>query len=157
MKRFLLLVGLVATVGLTAASAPQAAVVIHDYNIPITTFVTNPCNGDFVPLTGTLDLMLRLTTSGSGRLNLGEHINFDLSGVGAPSGAEYNVGEVVNIEENNITFDNGATEITEAAHLNVISKGSEPNFLVHVIVHETITPDGDITSFKVDVSTECRG
>lgn len=157
MKRFLLSVGLAGTIVLTAVAGSQAAVVTHDYDMPFSATVANPCNGDVVALTGTLDLMVRMTLSGSGRANFGGHLNYDLSGVGVPSGAEYNVKDVENVESNNITFTNGAAAFSDEEQFVVISKGGAPNFVAHLIIHETFNANGDLTSFTFDTSSECRG
>ena len=156
MRKLLVLVGLVSAAALSTVAAAQAGVVTHTYNVPISFTTSNPCNGELVPVTGNEDIMIRMTTAGNGSVKIGEHVSFDLSGVGATTGANYNVNEILNVEENNVTFVNGATEVTETAHLSFIAQGNVPNFKEHLIIHETITPAGDITSFKFDDSSTCQ-
>jgi hypothetical protein len=157
MKKFMLLVGLVGTFALTAVGASQAAVVSHENNVPLSFTTTNPCNGDTVTLTGTFDDVVRMTTSASGRVDFGSHFAIDASGVGAPSGATYLLHEEGNSHDNNFTFVNGAASVNQVDTFHVISQGSAPNFLETLLFHETITPDGTITSMKFDVTDECRG
>ena len=157
MKRFLLLVGLVATVGLTAAAASQAAVVLND-TFPISGTVINPCNGELVPFTGDVHIVIRETTNGAGGFNFGIHENIHATGTGAPSGAKYELNAVVNEEINNFFFTGpGATEATIVLNEVFAAQGNVPNFTLKILEHITITPNGDITSVKFTFDTECRG
>jgi hypothetical protein len=153
----MLLVGLIGTFALMAAGASQAAVVTHDNNLPISFGFVSPCNGDTGTLTGTVDDFIRITTSNSGRVDMGEHLALDVSGVGAPSGTEYSAHQVLDTQDNNTTVVNGAVVSTEVGTIHLIGQGNTPNFVVHLVAHETITPDGTITSLKIDQTEECQG
>ncbi len=155
MKRLLLGVALVATVALTAAAGSQAAVT--HVTMPFSILTTNPCTGDDVMLTGSMDALIRTTTSASGRSNFALHQVIDASGTGAPSGTHYTSHEVDNFEENNVTSANGAFEVTETTNLHLLTTGSDPNFVVHLTEHETVNANGDITAMTVNFVSECRG
>jgi len=109
-----------------------------------------------VPLTGTEDTLIKMTTSGSGRVDVSEHVVIDASGVGAASGTQYDLHQVSNFHENNLTFVNGALTTTETETLHINGHGSAPNFVLHTLFHQTITPDGTVTSSTSDATTECK-
>jgi hypothetical protein len=158
MKRLLVLAGLVGVCALTAAAASQADVTItHQINVPLTLPASvNPCNGDVVDMSGTEDLIIRMTTTNSGSVNVGLNAHLHLTGV-SPNGVTYINNGVLNIETNNVSFVNGAYEQTITGPAVFISQGNTPNFTFMAIEHVTITPDGTVTSLKVDGSEECRG
>ena len=155
LKKLITLVGLAAVVSLTAVASSQAAVVTHDNNVPVSFAILNPCNAEVVPLTGTEDTLIKMTTSGSGRVDFSEHVVIDVSGVGA-SGTHYDLLQVANFHENNVTFVNGALTLTETQTLHINGHRSAPNFVVHAVEHETITTDGTITSSTSDLTSECK-
>jgi hypothetical protein len=155
MKRLLLAVALIATLALTAAAGSQAAAT--HVTTPFSILMTNPCSGDDVTLNGSLDILLRATTSASGRSNFAVHQVIDASGTGTPSGTEYAAHQVDNFEENNVTSANGAFEVTETSNLHLTTTGSDPNFVVHLTEHETVNANGEITAVTVNFASDCRG
>jgi hypothetical protein len=155
MKKLLLGIALVATLALTAAVGSQAAAT--HLTTPFSILMTNPCTGDDVTLTGSLDVVVRATTSASGRSNFALHQVTDASGSGVPSGTQYAAHEVDNFEENNVTSANGAFEVTETTNLHLTTKGSDPNLVVHLTEHETVNANGEITAVTLDFASDCRG
>jgi opacity protein-like surface antigen len=158
MKRFLFLAALAATFGLSAVAASQAAVVTNT-TIPISGTVVNPCNGELVPFTGDLHLLFRVTFDQAGGLHVGVHEDIQATGVGATTGAKYELNAVLN-EEVNYGFvlgGNGAAEETIVESELFVAQGSAPNFVLKLLEHITITPDGTVRVLNIDFDTECRG
>lgn len=157
MKRFMLVVGLVGTFALTAVAASQAAVTVHDYNMPDSITIVNPCNGESVPMSGTRDMMIRMTTTGSGRVNVGAHVTLDLTGVGATTGAKYVAHAEENVTFNNETFTNGAVVESFLINQVIVAQGNAPNFYATDSGHITINANGEVTSSSFDNETRCQG
>ena len=157
MKKLLMLASLGAVVALATVAAAQGAIVSKT-TIDLTGLtITNACNGETVNITaGTETFTLRETVAGSGRVNIGEQINIKADGVGATTGAAYNINAVENVTENNVLVPaNGAIVIQAAVEVNVIAQGNVPNFREHENIHETITPDGTLTADKFDFTSNC--
>jgi hypothetical protein len=136
----------------------QADVTItHELKIPLTLPASvNPCNGDVVDMSGTEDLIVRMTTTSSGHVNLGFNAHLTLTGV-SPSGVTYINNGIFNIEANNVSFVNGAYEETSEGPAEFISQGNTPNFRFMGVEHITVTPDGNASVNFVVTSEECRG
>jgi hypothetical protein len=82
------------------------------------------------------------------------HVNLHITGT-ATSGTAYVGNQEASLIEN---LNSGGTDtITEPLSFEVISQGSAPNFLFHLLLHETINPDGTVTSFIDTFTTECKG
>jgi hypothetical protein len=154
-KRFLLLVGLVATVGLVAAAASPAATT--NTTVPISGSLSNPCTGELIVYSGTLHFNIRTTTDSGGSTHTGIHENIQVTGVGS-FGNTY----LVNAEGNNqinwgfTSGGNGAAESTTAINEEFVAKGSAPNFYVLDTEHITIAPDGTVTSEHSDFDITCQ-
>ncbi len=157
MKKLLMLASLGAVVALATVAAAQGAIVSKT-TIDLTGFtITNACNGEIVNITaGTETITVRETDAGSGRVNVGEQFKLKADGVGATTGAAYNINSVENVTENNVIVTaNGAIVIQAAVEFNVIAQGNVPNFRAHENIHETITPDGTLTADKFDITSNC--
>lgn len=126
-------------ISLFTASLVQAAIV------PFTNTVANPCNGESVLVEGRLNVFTR------GNIF---HVNtVNVKGIGN-LGNEYVVSQHLQSVSKPTP---GASVSTSELTLRVVSKSGTDNFLVHNLVHTTITPNGDLTASVLFLSSECRG
>ena len=120
--------------------------------------VTNPCNGDVVPLTGQGHIVMHFTFDNSGGIHIVDITNTmgPLQGVGFPSGIAYKANETVSSTIN----DNGPTpqfEFTFVMSEVLISQGPTPNFVTHTTVHATVSSNGLPTAQVLNTKAECSG
>lgn len=125
---------------------------------PITLFTENPCNGDFVELTGTSHVVRKIKVRKNGQTSETVHQNLvGLSGTGEPSGAEYNANGT-STAMTNYSAEPGAVYYTFREHFNVISKGAAPNFKMTTTSTVRFDDDGNIVVEPSDqVETRCVG
>ena len=124
-------------------------VIIQDHSSLI-----NPCNGENISFTGTLEEDLHVVINGN-KFITSKHQAGHFVGTG-DQGNTY----VANIQANvplNGSLTNGQFTFTETINVPVISKGGAPNFVMHVLNHLTINAKGDVTSFTEEISSDCRG
>ena len=142
--RKMALAGPLALVFMTAAAT--------GFDIPVSGFVVNPCNGELVAFNGTEHIVDRLTFGPSGSFHEGFHVNIHVTGEG-DQGNSY-----VGNQEENFQF-NGriGIEETDAFSFSEISKGSAPNFEVHALLHVTVNANGTVTTFVDNFTATCRG
>ena len=117
----------------------------------------NPCvtPTDVVTLNGYLHIVTHTATTPGGGVTLRRHVNpQDVTGVGAPSGITYRS----NGATNTITHmsASGAGENTFVNNFHLISQGPAGNLLVHIVSHQTVNANGQVTSDIEKISIECR-
>jgi hypothetical protein len=136
------------------ASVAWAGNVIN-VTTPVSGTLFNPWNGEPVNFTGSCHTVINETLDSSGGVHFGFHVNCHVSAVGQDTGARY----IGNAEANfTANVNSGETvTLTFPFTFSGISKGSEPNFVIHSIFHITINPDGTVTSFVDTFSAERRG
>lgn len=160
--RRIVLLSLAAAVALAAGSAAlpaasgQATTVTTNETMPFTDSRVNPCNGDVVNFSGNMHLVNHVTIDSAGGTHLETHVNYSgVSGVGAPSGAEYRV-----VTTRNTSINDSASpqsEVTVVQVINLIAQGSVPNFRLFMTFHVTINANGQTTSTVTNVTTKCNG
>lgn len=146
-------------IAFAAAAAPaygQATTTTTNENIPFTSTLFNPCNGDQVTFQGTMHVTNTMTTDSSGGTHLKTHVNYqDVSGTGAPSGLNYRVGTTTNETTND--NDGPQTETTIISTVKLISQGSALNYFLRLVFHVTVNANGETTSTVTESQLECRG
>ena len=137
--------GLVALLGFVSSSA---AAVASDATVPFTQDTTNPCNGDAVTITGYLHIVIVMND------NKAEiQTNWpDTSGVDAVHGTRYQANDashtsIVPVSPTDATF-------TFQDNYELISQGTEPNFLMHEYISIDV---GSGTIIKMRGEPECTG
>ncbi len=142
-----------------AAGSPafgQATTTTTNEEVPVSSSVVNPCNGDVVNYQGTLHVTNTLTTDSSGGFHLKTHTNFqDVSGTGVPSGLNYRVVTTRNETVND--SDSAQFETTVIQTIKAVSQTSAPNLFIHIVMHITVNANGQTTSTVTEVTAECRG
>jgi hypothetical protein len=116
----------------------------------------NTCNGDVVNLQGKLHQVFTTINYGDS-LSITVHSNYaDMKGFGVPSGARY----VLNVTQTERAFvvehPDFIFEDTVRVTLEEVSKGSEPNLILHYTQVVSIV-NNEFTVSTPKFSSECRG
>ena len=134
----------------------QATTTTTNEELPISSSITNTCNGDTVAFQGTVHVVNTLTTDASGGYHLKTSSNYqDVSGTGTPSGLNYRIVTTRNDTVND--SDSAQFETTVVQTILAVSQGSAPNLFVHIVLHVTVNANGQTTSTVTQVTAECRG
>ena len=141
---------LFALVLLVAVNA--AALVVVNTDIPVSGAVFNPCNGETVTFSGIDHFTVHVTFDGAGGFHADAHDNIHVTATGS-LGNSYEG----NQEDNNPFNGRVGFEQTFGLTFSEISTGSAPNFEVHVLQHITVNPNGTVTVFFSNFSSNCRG
>ena len=131
------------------ASAEQTS----SSDIPFNTGALNPCNGQLVSIAGVEHSMINVTQTPGGNLTISQHTNYsDVKGTD-PLGNTY----VVHDSDNpTMHFSGqGGEVLTFPQSFALVTRGSAPNFEVHVLFHVTITPNGDVSAFVDNFTSTC--
>jgi len=128
-----------------------AARVVLNVDIPINGTVFNPCNGETVTFTGIDHFTMTMTFDGSGGFHADAHDNIHVTASGS-LGNSY----VGNQEDNNPFNGRIGVEQTFGLTFSEISEGAEPNFEMHILQHITINPNGKVTVFFINATSNCR-
>ena len=143
----------------TAASAPLAAAVTHFRDKVIVTndlVVENPCTGEDVLLH--LDQLFMIHEVSAAEKFFHGHLTFldrGTTGTGLTSGARY---RQTGAEQEFVHF-KGAVAVAQRIQvtINLIGKGSAPNFLAHEIFRVMVSPAGEVKIEFDKVRQVCRG
>jgi hypothetical protein len=129
-----------------------AAVVENIHDIPLSGAVINPCNGETVTFSGVDHFVARVTLDAGGGFHLATHDNIHVTATGS-DGNSYEGNQEDTSELNGKI----GVEQTSVLTFSEISKGSAPNFEVHILQHITVNPNGTVTVFFSNMSANCRG
>jgi len=121
-------------------------------DIPVSGAVINPCNGETVTFSGVDHFTARVVFDGAGGFHLTTHDNIHVTATG-DQGNSYEGNQEDTSEVNGRV----GIEETFVLTFSEISKGSAPNFEVHMLEHVTVNPNGTITSFVDHITANCRG
>jgi hypothetical protein len=129
---------------------------------PLAFDVVSPCTGELVHFSG--ELFEQVTAVGPQELlDQGQALRFENqavtsgTGTGAVTGTTYFIRDVLHFGINSPTLEALNFTLTFQETIHAITRGPGENFLIHVSIHVTVLPSGEIaTTFEV-VSAECRG
>jgi hypothetical protein len=142
-------------VGLVRAPAAAADQLVNvTLNIPADVR-TNPCNGEFVNLSGQLHIVYYVRADNSGGYHLTQQTNEAARGTGLTSGATYSGSE--DTSESWYSSPPYPQVYTTTHSLMLASNGAQPNFLLQYAIHTTITAAGVPTATVDHVQTKCTG
>jgi hypothetical protein len=115
----------------------------------------NDCTGEVV--SGVVDVKSTLHVSPDGNGGFHAHIHnvFNGRAVGETSGIQY-----VGPQSDHDSFNNssgGIVEETFTLNFRFLSNGPADNVLTHILLHVTVSPEGDVKTEILDVTEECRG
>lgn len=133
------------------ASADGASNII----VPVDLFVSIPCAGENVTLTGNLHILTHLTTNGNSFVSKSHFQPQGVSGVGDVSGDKY---QATGVTQDIIrgSFANGSFTYTAVNNFRIIGQGTGNNYLVHQLYHITITPNGIVSAVVDNTSIDCQ-
>ena len=119
--------------------------------------VSAACNGEPVLVTGTINRVLQAQDNPAGNVHFRLHINLQgVSGVGAVSGNRYHLTQTHNVTYNYVEFlDPPRFETTQVFRYRLIGQRPNNNTWFNIFVHTTVTPDGTISSSKVENEGRC--
>ena len=129
---------------------------------PVDVTVYNPCNNEWVWLTGTMHILYHDNVTPSGQLHWETRISYhNVRGTGLTSGNNY-VG--VGVDQgggSTIFLPETSTlpyhyEATSQNSMSLIGKGRNQNFTVHMNFHLTVTPGFEAQGFHENFRFECR-
>jgi len=147
-----------------AVAVPSAAA-----QAPVTSTVTssgfgatffNACTGELIEISGTVQTRLQATFDPQGGTHTGTTITVsNVKGVGLDTGTEY-VATGAFLSQTNIqqgAFETTGVNFPQFSYaVNLISKGSGDNLIVHLLFHETWI-DGEPVVIVDEARSECLG
>jgi hypothetical protein len=132
----------------------QADTMTSSRRLPVSGLIANPCNDELVTVIGELHLVDHITVDPHGGFHIELHANFLNQGVGLTTGAKY------------VSFGSSHTsqfisqqlpfETTFTEHSAVIGEGPVADFVMHLTVHITINPAGELTAHVQNIQSECK-
>ena len=134
------------------AASPNATFKFSD-SFPFSFF--NDCTGEVVSGVVGVKSTVHVSADGSGGFHAHFHDVFNGRAVGETSGIQY-VGPQTDHDSFNASS-GGALEETFTVNFRFLSRGSADNILTHILIHITITPNGDVTSETATFTFECKG
>lgn len=123
--------------------------------IPISGTFT-ACNGEDVVYEGTANVVQHFTVSSSGQVNIKIGSSLNIKGVGQTTGAKYVANQSVQQGQRFDSIDLAPFNLTVTGHLNFNGQGGVPNTKVRILQHFTINANGDLTSSKLEFTSECN-
>src|SRR5258708_6176082 len=150
--RRIMVVSSLAMAALLLIAVNAMAGVVVNVDIPISGTVFNPCNGETVTFSGIDHFTLHVTLDGAGGFHADAHDNIHITATGS-LGNSYEG----NQEDNNPFNGSVGVEQTFGLTFSEISTGSAPNFEVHILQHITVNPNGTVTVFFSNFTSNCRG
>jgi hypothetical protein len=117
-------------------------------------FFTPPCNGEVIDGSGIFHLKTSSTVTPSGRVNGTFHINAKGKGVGQSTGAKYEWNDAIN-ESFGFDADFAPFTNTFTQRFRLIGQGGVPDRRIDVTFHITVNANGEVTSFKSEISDTC--
>ena len=123
--------------------------------VPVDLFVSIPCAGENVTLTGNLHILTHLTTNGNSFVSKSHFQPQGVSGVGDVSGDKY---QATGVTQDIVrgSFANGSFTYTAVNNFRIIGQGTGNNYLVHQLYHITITPNGIVSAVVDNTSIDCQ-
>jgi hypothetical protein len=117
-------------------------------------FFIPPCNGEPIDGSGIFHLKVSSTVTPSGRVNGTFHINAKGKGVGQITGANYEWNDAIN-ESFGFDADFAPFHDTFIRRFRLIGQGGVPDRRFNVTFHITVNANGEVTSFKFEISDTC--
>jgi hypothetical protein len=115
----------------------------------------NQCTGEVVSGVVNVTTTVHVSADANGGFHAHFHDVFSGRAVGETSGIEY-VGPQTDHDSLNVSS-GGTLEETFTLDFRFLSLGGEDNILSHVLLHTTVTPDGEVKVEIMNITNECRG
>ena len=117
--------------------------------------VLDACTGESIPMTINIFVSATLVNNGQ-TYRIQTHSDLSGEGMGTPSGTTYSLQSVEDETADVAPDAAGNYNLTITGDAVVISQGSAPNELIHIVEHILITPSLNV-KVTVDQTTNCRG
>ena len=114
------------------------------------------CNGEVIDYEGVANLVTHFTVSNTGQVTIKEIISINLNGVSQTTGAKYSGNAAQQLSQHGDIADLAPYIMTKTIHINLIGPGSAPNTRGRLVTHITVNANGEVTSTKFDLTSECR-
>lgn len=133
-----------------------SAAVVKNVRVPLdVTFFGSPCTDDTMHFTGTIHLLVGVTSDGSGGFHFHADNNVSaVTAVGTPSGTVYHGVGGGWFEFNG--RDPYPFVVTATSTFGLISVGSAPNFFMQTTFHITVNANGTVTANVAKLTIVCR-
>ena len=152
------LLATLALIILSFASASAAPTAEKNYRVSFTDDFDS-CSGERVVVTGEQHIVEQATVDGAGQTHIVFHRNTFGTGVGAVSGAEYQMFDTVNLGERVESVQGGTTIYTQFYETAIVRKGETgtgDDSYVRMMTRITIAPDETQTVEIEFLSVTCR-
>lgn len=124
-------------------------------DVPINVTVTNPCNGEFVDLSGVLHLDATITVNGNTTHVTSQANAQGVTGIGEVTGDVYH-GTGVTRADQNVRLVNGSANATFIDRFDIVGTGGVPGFSVHETTHITFDANRIMTVSFDNLSMTCH-
>ena len=155
------LAAIVLAVAVPSSAAAQATVTSTVASSGFGATFFNACTGELIEISGTVQTRFQATFDPQGGTHTGTTITVsDVKGVGLDTGTEY-VATGAFLSQTNIQqggFETTGINFPQFSYaVNLISKGSADNLIVHLLFHETLRLDGGLVVIVDEARSECLG
>ena len=122
-----------------------------------TTTVTAACNQEPVVVRGHMNMVLQAQDNPADNVHFRLHTNLQgVSGVGAVTGLRFHLTQVHNVTYNYVAFlEPPRFETTQIFRYRLVGQRPNNNSWANISIHTTVTPDGRISSTRVDNEARC--
>jgi hypothetical protein len=124
--------------------------------VPFDFLEPNPCNGDFVTITGTSDMSSNTNVDIDGRIHVTMHFLTKGEGFVLTSGTRYLFSQEQSLIHN-MSGSSQAEVLTDVLNQILDATGPEPNFLLKMTAHLTINGQGVPKPPVLNSFTKCTG
>lgn len=140
---------------LSVSSMAQASSTTTVETIPLSGTLY-ACNGEAVNFDGTAKTVLHFSRNNIGQVNLHGSGNTNIRAVGEITGARYIVRESYSYGGRYDSNEPFPIYVTIVDNYSLIGQGRVPNLKLHVLIHNTINANGDLTSSKFVFDVDCN-
>lgn len=130
---------------------PVSAAVVQNTTVPLNAIRSQDCTGGLVQLEGTIHLVALLEGEGT----VAGHLNYQrVTATELTSGTVYRASSV-----DNFRVDLGGSfpaDVTSVRNIHLAGPGGGGNLTVQIVVHLTVTANGDVTAVVESFSSSCR-
>ncbi|HZG96111.1 MAG TPA: hypothetical protein VEZ46_15520 [Mycobacteriales bacterium] len=142
-------------IGAGAQPAGAANTVNATFRVPAKP-VTNPCAPtDVVNLSGDIHVVMTSTSSKAGGYTVTSHLNSHLSGLSITTGTRYVSDET---QEQTWHGEPPYPVIHKQTHTwTIVSQSGTDDYLLHMTMHQTVSPGGVPTATADNFRLECKG
>jgi hypothetical protein len=149
LKRRLVLLGMGAALASTASA--QAATTVQQLSFDAAVTI---CNLDTVQLTGTLLVTTSTTVTSSGGLIVAVHFQPQgVSGIDTTTGTVFRAGGLT--RDLYVSSPPGGATATFVNRFHIQATNAAESFIVNVVFHVTVTPDGSVAVIFGKASSTC--